>query len=204
MRKRHSNRIGELLVAVLLTAALGVAGAQDLSAQSQTGGQQPAAPVPGFGQDNPSAPVTENPPISAIDQPGLEPHAAPLSYLQLGAHFSESADSNVAGVLGSGSGVRSVSRALGSVELQRLWSNYDLALDYVGGVGYYNVRGVGFEQLHQLSVDQRINWKRGQLAVRDAFSYLPEGNFAGGYGSLNTTGQALGGLGGSGFYGGSI
>jgi hypothetical protein len=79
-----------------------------------------------------------------------------------------------------------------------------LALDYVGGVGYYNVRGIGFEQLHQLSVDQRVNWKRGQLAVRDAFSYLPEGNFAGGYGSLSTSGQALGGAGGSGFVGGSI
>ena len=53
-------------------------------------------------------------------------------------------------------------------------------------------------------MDQRVNWKRGQLAVRDAFSYLPEGNFAGGYGSLSATGQALGGFGGSGFYGGTI
>jgi hypothetical protein len=52
-------------------------------------------------------------------------------------------------------------------------------------------------------VDQRIAWKRGQLGIRDSFSYLPEGNFAGSYGSSNTQGQALGGFSGSGFYGGS-
>src|SRR2546427_9533149 len=35
----------------------------------------------------------------------------------------------------------------------------------------------------QLDVDQRINWKRGQLALRDSFSYLPEGTFGfGAYG----------------------
>jgi len=184
-----------------MTLPPGVARAQDSSAPPQDGGQQPAAPAPAFGQDNPPTPITENPPISGLDQPGLEPHAAPLSYLQPGAHISETADSNVANSLGSGSGVHSVTRALGSLELQRLWSRYDLALDYLGGVGYYNLRGVGIKQLHQLSVDQRINWKRGQLTVRDSFSYLPEGNFAGGYGSLSATGRALGGFGGIGFFG---
>src|SRR3981189_3032594 len=107
MAKRHSNRTGILLIAVVLSAAPRVAWGQNTSAQSQASGQQPAAPVPAFGQDNPTTPTTENPPISAIHQPGLEPHAAPLSYLQLGAHISESADSNVGGALGSGSGVHS-------------------------------------------------------------------------------------------------
>ena len=30
-----------------------------------------------------------------------------------------------------------------------------------------------------MDIDQKITWKRGQLSVRDSFSYLPEGNFGG-------------------------
>ena len=60
--------------------------------------------------------------------------AAPLSYLQPGATFSESAESNAGSVLGGG-GVSSVTRALGSLTLKRLWSHYNLALDYIGGAG---------------------------------------------------------------------
>src|SRR5438309_6894973 len=101
MSKRRS-----ILILVLLTLALGMARAQDSSPQSPTAapdsGQQPeTTPAPAFGQENPAPPVSENPPISGIDQPGLEPHAAPLSYLQPGAHLSEAADSNVADTLGA-------------------------------------------------------------------------------------------------------
>src|SRR3984893_8033803 len=192
MSKRHS-----IFSLVLLTLALGTSRAQDTSspqspAATADSAQQPETPpVPAFGQENPPPPVSENPPISGIDQPGLEPHAAPLSYLQPGAHLSESADSNVSDTLG-GSGVHVVTRALGSLTLQRLWSNYKLALDFVGGAGYYSGRGLGFKQVEQLDVDQRITWKRGQLGVRDSFSYLPEGNFGGAYGSMSDSGVTLG------------
>jgi hypothetical protein len=179
MSKRHS-----ILPLVLLILALGTSRAQDSSS--------PQSPAPAFGQDNPPAPVSENPPISGIDQPGLEPHAAPLSYLQPGAHVSESADSNVADTLG-GSSLHTVTRALGSLELQRLWSNYKLALNFVGGTGYYSANGIGFKQIEQLDIDQRITWKRGQLGIRDSFSYLPEGNFGGAYGSMSSLGATLGG-----------
>jgi hypothetical protein len=199
MNKRHG--FGSLM---LLTLALGMARAQDPFAQPEDGASQSVVPILAFEQENAVEPVTENPPISAIDQPGLIPHAAPVSYMQAGAHITESADSNAANIVG-GTGRHSVTRALGSLELQRLWRNYDLALAYVGGVGYYDVAGMGFKQLQQLDVDQKMKWKRGQLAVRDSFSYLPEGNFAGGYGSLGTSGQELGGdLGGSGFFGGTM
>ncbi len=57
--------------------------------------------------------------------------------------------------------------------LQRLWSHYDLALDYIGGVGYYNLTGEGFVALQQMDIDQKITWKRGELSLRDSFSYLP-------------------------------
>jgi len=190
----------------MLACALSGAWAQDSSKPPSTGaapqsGQQ--EPTPAYGQENAPPPISENPPLSGLDLPSLEPHAAPLSYLQPGATFSESAESNGGGVPGGG-GVTSVTRALGSAILRRLWSNYDLALDYVGGVAYYNLPGQGFESLQQMDLDQKITWKRGQLSLRDSFSYLPEGNFGGSYGSLGSQGIAsLGNTGFGGFWGGS-
>jgi len=198
MSKRHS--IEALVVLVL---ALSAAWGQDSSGQEPAGAtpdSSPQQPAPAYGPDNPVPSIGENPPISGVDMPNLEPHAAPLSYLQAGAHVSESVDSNVEDTLG-GSGIHTVSRAMGSLELQRLWSNYDFALDYLGGVGYYNVNGIGFQQIEELGVNQKITWKRGQLGIRDAFSYEPEGSFGSAYGSVATTGAALGGQGE--FFGGS-
>jgi hypothetical protein len=169
--------------------------------QDNTQQQTSTPPSPAYGQPN-AVPISENPPISGLDQPALGPHAAPLSYLQPGATISESADSNVADTLGGGS-VRSVSRALGTLALRRLWSNYDLALDYAGGVGYYNAPGIGFKALQEFDLDQKISWKRGQLSLRDDFSYLPEGNFTSAYGSLNPQQATQSGLTQS-LFGGSL
>jgi hypothetical protein len=193
-----------MLLTVLLS--LGVAWGQDDST-TQTAPPAPAQntpaqntpnlpqePVPAYGVENAPAPITENPPISGLDQPGLEPHAAPLSYLQPGVTVSESADSNIGNNLG-GQAVHSVTRALGWATMERLWSHYDLGLDYAGGAGYYNTQGQGFKSLQQMDLDQRVMWKRGQLSLRDSFSYLPEGNFGGAYGSLGTFGiSSLGSL----------
>ncbi|MFZ0418154.1 MAG: hypothetical protein WAM04_08605 [Candidatus Sulfotelmatobacter sp.] len=180
-------------ITMTLTLALMWAGVA--WAQSDQNPPPAPPPVPAFGPENPVPPVSENPPISAIDQPGLEPHAAPESFLLPGLHFSESVDSNVANTLG-GSGVSSVTRGLGSLTLQKLWKNYDVAMDYIGGVSYYDTQGVGLEQLQQFDVDNRINWKRGQLAIRDSFSYLPEGAFGfGAYGGSGAYNAGLGNLG---------
>src|ERR1700733_1444095 len=200
------NKLQTLWTLGMMALALSGAWAQDSSTPPSTGeapqsAQQP--PVPAYGQDNSTTPISENPPLSGLDLPSLEPNAAPLSYLQLGATFSESAESNAGGVPG-GSGVSSVTRGLGTVTLKRLWSNFDLALDYIGGAGYYDLPGQGFQSLQQLGVDQKITWKRGQLSLRDSFSYLPEGNFGGSYGSLGS--QDVGSLGTNsfgGFWGGS-
>src|ERR1022692_1049615 len=189
MSKRHG-----IWGFVVLVLALSAAWGQDSSAQQPAGAtpdSSPQQPVPAFGPDNPAPSINENPPISGLDMPNLEPHGAPLSYLQAGAHVSEAVESNVQNTLG-GSGVHTVSRAEGSLELQRLWSNYDLALDYLGGVGYYNVNGIGLKQIEELGVHQKISWKRGQLGIRDVFSYQPEGTFGGSYGSVGTTGAGLG------------
>jgi hypothetical protein len=164
---------------------------------------QSQGPVPAYGQDSTAPAVTDNPPLSGLDLPSLEPHAAPLSYIQPGATVSETADTNVANEPGTNS-VRSVTRALGTLALHRLWSHYDFGLDYVGGVGYYNVKGEGFKNLQQAEIDQRINWKRGSFALRDSFSYLPDGNFGGAYGALGSEGSSsLGTTAFGSFWGGS-
>ncbi|MFZ0759031.1 MAG: hypothetical protein WAM69_03695 [Candidatus Sulfotelmatobacter sp.] len=198
MNKGHTI----ILTLTLTLFAASAAWGQDNSGQ-QSGGatpdSNPQQPVPAFGQENPAPPNDENPPISGLDVPNLEPHAAPLSYLQAGAHVSESVDSNIENALG-GSNLNTITRALGSLQLERLWSNYDLALDYLGGVGYYNVSNIGFEQIEEMGLDQKVTWKRGQLGIRDSFSYQPEGTFGGSYGSVGTTGAALGGQ--SAFFGG--
>ncbi len=193
----------------MLACALSGAGAQDTSTPPAETPQPPSdqqtqQPVPAYGQDNAPPLVNENPPLSGMDLPSLEPHAAPLSYLQPGATVSESADSNALDTVGGGSSFSSITRGLGSLDLKRLWSNYDLALDYVGGAAYYSVRGQGWKLLQQMDVDQKISWKRGQLSLRDSFSYLPEGNFGGSYGSLGS--QGIGSLGNTSFgafFGGS-
>jgi hypothetical protein len=93
---------------------------------------------------------------------------------------------------------------LGSVTLHRLWSHYDLAIDYAGGVGYYSAHGEGFKSLQQGDVDQKINWKRGSLSLRDSFSYLPDGNFGGAYGALGSKNiSSLGTTAFGSFWGGS-
>jgi hypothetical protein len=154
---------------------------------------QPTPPVPAYGQDSSTPSIAENPPISGLDQPNLEPHGAPLSYIQPGATVSESADSNVENSVGGGGAVQSISRGLGSVQLQRLWSHYDLAAQYIGGVAYYNQTSLGWKALQQMDLEQKVTWKRGELAIRDSFSYLPEGNFGAAYGSLGSQGiESLG------------
>jgi len=197
------QKIGMLAAPVLV---LGIAWGQDSSSPGSAtpdASQQQSQPVPAYGQENAPAPITENPPITGLDQPGLEPHAAPLSYLQPGATVSESADSNIGNGLG-GQTFNSVSLALGSLTLERLWSHYDLALDYIGGVGYYDVAGLGLKSIQQMDIDQKISWKRGQLSVRDSFSYLPEGNFGAAYGSTGSEGiQSLGSTSFGSFWSGS-
>ncbi|MGA8761461.1 MAG: hypothetical protein WB562_01110 [Candidatus Sulfotelmatobacter sp.] len=191
MRTRCSISTPILLVLALGTALAQDTGSPQTNAPTPESAQQSQTPVPAYGQDNPSPPVSENPPISGLDVPGLEPHAAPLSYLQPRVHVSETADSNVGNTLGTAS-VHAVTRALAGVDLQRLWQSYKLSLNYTGGVGYYSAQGLGFKQVQQMDLDQRISWKRGQLGIRDSFSYLPEGNFGTTYGSMNGLGQLIG------------
>lgn len=175
-------------IAGMMVFALGTVWAQD-NAPAPADSQAAQQPVAAYGQENAPAPINENPPLSGLDLPSLQEHAAPLSYLQPGATFSESASTNIGNTVG-GSDFGSITRGLGTLTLRRLWSHYDLALDYMGGVAYYNKDGLGWRQLQSLGIAQKIEWKRGEFTLRDNFSYLPEGNFGGAYGSLGSVGIA--------------
>jgi hypothetical protein len=152
------------------------------------------APAPAFGQEAPPVVVNDNPPISGLDQPSLEPNIQPRSMLLGGVEASESLDSNI------GSDARpalhSVTRGLGGLTMQRLWNRYQLAAAYVGGVAYYNRAGDRLQQIQELQAQQSMLWRTGQLSIRDSFSYMPEGAF--GYGSYGGEGGFQLGLGGLG------
>jgi hypothetical protein len=155
---------------------------------------QRTPPPAAFGPESAPVIVNENPPISGLDQPSLEPNFQPRSMLVGGVEGSESLDSNI------GSDARpawhSVTRGLGGLTMQRLWRRYQLAAAYVGGAGYYNRAGDGWKQIQKLQAQQSILWRTGQLTMRDSFSYLPEGSFGyGSYGGSSGFQLGLGGLG---------
>src|ERR1700751_4057975 len=123
---------------LMLGAMLAVAQTDTGSGQAHEDSQR-NAPAPAFGQEAPAVVVNENPPISGLDQPSLEPNIQPRSMLLGGGEGSESIDSNV------GSDARpawhAVSRGLAGLTMQRFWSRYQVAAAYVGGAIYYNPEG---------------------------------------------------------------
>src|SRR5215475_14667356 len=172
------------------------ADAQQAPADSQQtpDDSQRTPPPAAFGPENGPVVVNENPPISGLDQPSLEPNFQPRSMLLGGVEASESLDSNI------GSDARpalhSVTRGLAGLTLQRIWRRYQLAAAYVGGAGYYNVSGTGLKQIQELQAQQSVLWRTGQLTMRDSFSYLPEGTFGSeAYGGSGGFQLGLGGLG---------
>src|SRR5215475_4286881 len=182
------------LICLLVLLLCPILWAQQTDTNQAPADAQRTAPPAAFGQENPPVLVNDNPPISGLDQPSLEPNIQPRSMLLGGIEVSESLDSN----LGSDARPtwRGVTRGLGGLTMQRLWSRYQLAAAYVGGAGFYNANGQGFRQLHDLQAQQTLLWRRGQFNIRDSFSYLPEGSF--GFGSYGGEGGFQFGLGGLG------
>jgi hypothetical protein len=186
----------QFVLTLLMGATLGPATwAQAPNDQSANG-----APPPATGLDT-TTQMSENPPLSGLDQPSFEPGFGTRSYLAPRVVISEALDSN--GVANfAGSNVTESTRALASLDLQKLWKLHPLDLDYIGGVNWYNGANGHVYAIQSLSATQRFLWRTGQLAVRDSFSYLPEGTF--GFGSFGGAGAfGAAGLGGVGLTGGS-
>ena len=203
---RRTSR-ATIAMAALLLVAVGVGWAQADGASMQDA-------LPESVQSNSTSPSVQttqpppyelNPPLVGLNVRPLQPQGAEArSFLIPGAQITQALDTDQ-GDNSSQSSVHGVTRGLGSLSLQRLWRRYDLAADYLGGVAYYSDRPVGTALLQLLNAEQHISWKRGQFAVRDSFSYLPEGNFGagsfGGSGAGSLAGGFVGGLAGLGILG---
>jgi hypothetical protein len=196
-------------VLVGLTPLAGFAQGDTTPQQNPDAGNPPASestppdqntPAPAFGLGATTATPNENPPVSALDQPSLEPGTVSRSFLAPGAILSESADSNVEGTgignSATSAGLGGVTRAMGALALQKIWSHYETDLQYIGGGIFYQGVNHKTDQTQDAELAQRIVWRTGQLVLRDGVSYLPEGNFgAGSYGGSGALQSGLAGLG---------
>ena len=117
-----------LLIGVL--AWVSIAAAQDDSGSTGSGAA-PAATAPAE-QNN-----VENPPLSGLDAPTAEPAFGGRSYLVPGLQASESVDSNGASSSGTGTRLSEITRAVGSVDMQKIWRQYQFGLDYIAGGDFY-------------------------------------------------------------------
>jgi hypothetical protein len=174
---------------LLVVLSLSVwAAAQDNSRQ-----QPDTTPAPAFGQN---APILnpENPPVSGLDEPGLELRTATRSFIAPALQLSQSADTNAGNQFGSSS-VQGVTRFLGALDLQQFWSKSDFLAEYLGGGALYS-GDTSVRQIQALGMEAVTRWRTGQGTLRDAFSYLPEGAFSlGEFGGVPGLGLTNGGLG---------
>lgn len=182
---------------ILLVLAWGLA-----SAYAQSGNRQPESREQH--PDRPAAPAfettpsTDDLPLSAVDTPTLEPVGSTRSTLTPAFEIIQGLDSNPSN-LSRVSSVHGLTRVLGSFALHKEWRRQNLDMSYVGGGSWSTVESIGTTQEHELGVIERIGWRSGQLALRDFFSYLPEGTFGNGSfgGSGSLIGIGGGGLGGT-------
>lgn len=161
----------------------------------------PPSPAPAFGQN---APVLnpENPPVTGLDEPGLELRTATRSFISPALQVSESADTNGGNQLGV-TGLESISRVLGALDVQQFWPKSDLFLEYLGGGAFY-ARPYEVKQLQAAGLEAVTRWRTGQMTLRDSFSYLPDGSFQTGFGGNPGLGLANGGGMGTGETGGGL
>ena len=104
-------------------------------------------PAPALGQ---TAPILDpdNPPISGLDEAGLEMRSASRSFVSYGLSASESADTNASNQLGGRQGVSSVTHLLAAVDLQRFYAKTDFFAEYLGGGPIYSSATRDWSQLH--------------------------------------------------------
>lgn len=192
-----------ILTLILAAVALPGFAQSDNAAQQangvgdQQGDQNQNAPAPAFGQEPAIPSASENPPISGLDQPSLEPGVVSRSFLEPGAIVSESGDSNIPGDLGSGTqGAGATTRVMGTMIMQKIWTRYETDLQYLGGGVFYEGVTHSSNQIQNADIAQRVTWRTGQLGLRDSVTYLPDGTFgAESYGGSGALEAGMAGLG---------
>jgi hypothetical protein len=178
---------------IAFALALATANAQTDSAQSPA---PPNPPAPTLG-----SPPGDNPPITGMDHPVWEFPLPSRSFLLPGLHVSESLDTNIGDEPGVDS-TGAVTRVMGSLLFQKVNNRSMTALDYIGGAAFYTAAGSSISQVQQVDGEERLLWKKGDLNIRDQFSYLPEGSF--GFGAYGESGAYDLGTSGIGYIGGGI
>jgi hypothetical protein len=158
------------------------------------------APAPAFGQN---APVLnpENPPVTGLDEPGLDLRPSSRSFIAPALQLSESATTNGESQLGDTNGLESITHVLGALDLQKFWPKSDLLLEYLGGGAFFS-SPFEVRQLQAFGLEAVTRWRTGQVTLRDSFNYLPDGSFQLGYGGDPGLGLAIGGVGTGGGGGG--
>src|SRR5271170_848658 len=156
MRKRRTIRLALLV----LGTSVG------LAAQSSSPPPPDTTPAPAFGQ---TAPVLnpENPPVTGLDEPGLDLRPSSRSFISPAVQVSEAADSNGANQLGY-HGAESITRVIGALDLQQFWPKSDLFMEYLGGGAFYSTP-YDVKQLEAVGAEFVNRWRTGQVTVRDAF-----------------------------------
>jgi hypothetical protein len=176
--------------------ALLVFGMSMCAVAQDTSQSQPATtPAPAFGQN---APVLnpENPPVTGLDEPRLDLHTATRSFISPALQVSEAVDTNGGDQFGN-TDLANTTRVIGALDLQQFWPKSDLFLEYLGGGAFYN-NPYYATQLQAAGLEAVTRWRTGQVTLRDAFSYLPDGTFSiAAYGAVPGLGLAIGGMGNS-------
>ena len=201
-RLRHRFRV-ETMAHKRTIPALVVCLGLSMFAVAQDNSSERQGPAPALGQ---TAPILnpDNPPISSLDEAGLDMRSSSRSFVSYGLSVSETADTN-AGNAPNGD-LSSVTHLLGAVDLQRFYAKTDMFAEYVGGGAFYSNSSTkrSESQLHAAGFMGVTRWRTGRLTVRDSFSYLPEGSFSvGAFGGNPGLGIATGG-GAAGLAGGGL
>jgi hypothetical protein len=148
-----------------------------------------AAPEPA-----PARPDTR--PLSGVEQWQIESGGG-RSFLQPSFSLYQGADTNPRSD-GRDSGPESVTRLSGRLILQRLWDNYEIALDYVGSGQIYSTRSSLNSSVHDFTLRQHIRGRRWSFLFSDTVNYSPDaargGYGTGGYGFAGPLGYQPGTL----------
>ncbi len=114
------------------------------------------------------------------------------SYLLPSFEFAQTVDTNAASTTGAGKTLP-LSTLRGRVALQRVWGRYQLTANYAGSGSLYNQHSELNTSFHQVSMVQKIAWRRWNLLLGNQFTYLPESSFGtAGFGWFDSLGSRLG------------